>query len=45
MNVRKIAGWVANSTDPDQMPCSVACYPGSTLLAKACFSEYVEEVW
>ena len=42
MNVFKIAGWVANSVDPDQTPHSAAVWQGSTLFAQACVSEYVE---
>ena len=35
-----IAGWVANSVDPDDMPNSAVSY-GSTLYAQACLSKYI----
>ena len=37
VKVRKIAGWVANSVDPDQTP-------RFALFVQACLSEYVEYV-
>ena len=38
----KIAGWVANSVDPDETPHTAGISSGSTLFAQACLSEYIQ---
>ena len=42
VNKCKMAGWVANSVDPDQTLRVVASYRGATQFAHACLSEYME---